>query len=86
MEELVATIQKCLFDLASFRLAGRLRFLAGRERQAEPIARQADAGAMIGYYHELMRARALANHPLNPRLFLDDIAARYLRAIAPARS
>lgn len=86
MEELVATIQKCLFDLASFRLAGRLRFLADRERQAEPIARRADAGAMIGYYHELMRARALANHPLNPRLFLDDIAARYLRAIAPARS
>lgn len=86
MEELVATIQKGLFDLASFKLAGRLRFLVGRERQAEPIARQADATAMIGYYHELMRARALANHPLNPRLFLDDIAARYLRAIAPARS
>lgn len=86
MEELVATIQKCLFDLASLKLGGRLRFLAGRERKAEPIARQADAGAMIGYYHELMRARALANHPLNPRLFLDDIAARYLRAVAPVRS
>lgn len=86
MEELVATVQKCLFDLASLKLGGSLRFLAGRERQAEPIARQADPGAIIGYYHELMRARALANHPLNPRLFLDDIAARYLRAIAPARS
>lgn len=85
MEELVATIQKCLFDLASFKAAGRLRFLAGRERQAEPVARAADAASLIGYYQELMRARALANHPLNPRLFLDDIAARYLRAIAPAR-
>lgn len=83
MEELVATIQKCLFDLASFRLAGRLRFLAGREVQAEAVARSADAGAMIGYYQELIRVRALASHPLNPRLFLDDIAARYLRAIAP---
>lgn len=84
MEELVATIQKCLFDLAGFRLAGRLRFLAGREAQAEAVARSADPGALIGYYQELMRVRALASHPLNPRLFLDDIAARYLRAIAPA--
>lgn len=83
MEELVATIQKCLFDLAGFKLAGRLRFLAGREAQAEAVARSADAASMIGYYQELMRVRALANHPLNPRLFLDDIAARYLRAIAP---
>lgn len=83
MEELVTTIQKCLFDLASFKLTGRLRFLAGREAQAEAVARSADATGMIGYYQELMRVRALANHPLNPRLFLDDIAARYLRAIAP---
>lgn len=84
MEELVATIQKCLFDLASFKLSGRLRFLAGREAQAAAMAQAADAEAMIGYYQELMRVRALANHPLNPRLFLDDIAARYLRAVAPA--
>lgn len=84
MEELVATIQKCLFDLASFKLSGRLRFLVGREAQAAAIAKAADTEAMIGYYQELMRVRALANHPLNPRLFLDDIAARYLRAVAPA--
>lgn len=86
MEELVATIQKGLFDLACLKITGRLRFFAGREPQAEAIARQADAGSLIGYYNELMRARALASHPLNPRLFLDDIAARYLRAIAPVRT
>ena len=85
MDELVATIQKCLFDLANFKVAGRLRYLAGRERLAETVAGKADLDSMIGYYQELMRARALANHPLNPRLFLDDIAARYLRAIAPSR-
>lgn len=86
MEDIVAMVQKALFDLASLATAGRMRYFAGRERQAEAIARKADAAQLLGYYGELLRARALAAHPLNPRLFLDDIAARYLRAIAPARA
>lgn len=85
MEELVAIIQKGLFDLAFLKMTGRLRFFAGREQQAKAIADQAETGNIIGYYNELLRARALSSHPLNPRLFLDDIAARYLRATAPAR-
>ncbi|MDD5249468.1 MAG: DNA polymerase III subunit delta' [Rhodocyclaceae bacterium] len=85
MEDIVAMVQKGLFDLAFLAMTGRLRFFEGRERQAEAIAARADAGNILGYYGELLRARALASHPLNPRLFLDDIAARYLRAIAPAR-
>lgn len=86
MDDIVAMVQKGLFDLASLALTGRLRFFAGRERQAEAIVRQASADLIIGYYNELLRARALASHPLNPRLFLDDIAARYLRAIGPVRT
>ena len=86
MEELVAMVQKGLFDLASLKMTGSLRFFPGCERQAEPIARDADSASMLNYYNELLKARALASHPLNPRLFLDDIAARYLRAIAPART
>lgn len=85
MEELVIAVQKGLFDLADFKMTGRLRFFAGRERQAENIARRADLASMLSYYNDLLKARALASHPLNPRLFLEDIAARYLRAIAPAR-
>ena len=85
MEEIVATIQKALFDLANFKITGRLRFLSGRETEAEAVAGRADTANILAYYNELLRARALASHPLNARLFLDDIAARYLRAIAPAR-
>ncbi|MBI4986276.1 MAG: DNA polymerase III subunit delta' [Rhodocyclales bacterium] len=86
MEELVATVQKALFDLASFNLTGQLRFFASREKQVAAIAARADTSGILGYYNELLKARMLASHPLNPRLFLDDIAARYLRAIAPSRS
>jgi DNA polymerase-3 subunit delta' len=84
MDELIATIQKVLYDLLSFKTCGQLRFLAGRERQVDLVARHADTASMLAYYAELIKVRALASHPLNPRLFLDDIAARYLRATAPA--
>jgi DNA polymerase-3 subunit delta' len=86
MEDIVGMVQRALFDLASLATTGRLRFFAGRERQAEAIVKKADTANILSYYGELLRARALAAHPLNPRLFLDDIAARYLRAIAPSRS
>lgn len=86
MEDIVGMVQKALFDLACLAATGRLRFFAGRERQVQAIAGKADRASILGYYGELLKARALASHPLNPRLFLDDIAARYLRAIAPARS
>ena len=86
MEDIVGMVQKALFDLTSLATTGRLRFFAGREHQAEAIVKKADTANILNYYGELLKARALSSHPLNPRLFLDDIAARYLRAIAPGRS
>lgn len=85
MEDIVATVQAVVADLAGIKMLGAARFLVGREAQAEPIARRADTDNILSYYSELLKARALASHPLNPRLFLDDLAARYLKAIAPAR-
>ena len=86
MEELVATLQKGVHDLAVYKITGRLRFLAGREKQVAALVQQAQTGQILNYYNELTRIRALSSHPLNPRLFLDDIAARYRRALAPART
>lgn len=86
MEELVSILQKGVHDLAAFKIAGRLRFLAGRERQVAAVVRQAQTSQILGYYNELTKIRAISSHPLNPRLFLDDIAARFRRALAPVRS
>lgn len=86
MEDIVSMVQRALFDLASMAMTGKLHFFTGRERQAEAIVKRADVEGILAYYGEMLRARALSSHPLNPRLFLDDIAARYLRAIAPSRS
>lgn len=85
MEELIALIQKWTFDLATTKTSGRLRFFAGKERQAESMARTSNLENIVAFYSELLKIRSLANHPLNPKLFLEDVAARYLRAVAPSR-
>lgn len=83
MEELVGIVQSVLFDLAAVRSVGQPRFLSGRADAVRRLAEKADVFGILSYYNELLKMRALSNHPLNPRLFLDDMAARYLRAIAP---
>lgn len=85
MEELVGLMQKWVFDLALHKSAGQLRFFEGLERKADELTRQASAVGLIRCYNDLIRTRGLASHPLNPRLFLEELAERYLRALAIQR-
>lgn len=79
MEDLVAMVQKWVFDLAHGRMTGKRRFFDGT-RMKEGVRPR--ISGLIRCYDEILRMRALASHPLNAKLFLEDIAARYLRALA----
>jgi DNA polymerase-3 subunit delta' len=85
MEMLVGVIQKWLFDLIQQKMAGRHRFLGGRGESAKHLAQSAASAGLIRCYNDLVKMRALANHPLNPRLYLEDMAERYLRSLAVER-
>ena len=86
MEAFVQLIQKWLFDLALFKLSGRNRLGTNRKTSIQQLTDKASASALIRCYNDLMKFRALASHPLNPQLFLEDVAERYLRALAAERS
>lgn len=85
METFVQILQKWLFELALVKLSGRHRLGEARQQASSQLAEKASAGALIRCYNDLMKVRALASHPLNPQLFLEDIAERYLRALAMER-
>jgi DNA polymerase-3 subunit delta' len=82
MDSFVRVVQKWVFDLALVRLASRSRFGEGRDEATRPLVGSATATGLIRCYNDLMKFRALASHPLNPQLFLEDVAERYLRALA----
>jgi hypothetical protein len=82
MENLVEGVQRWLFDLALERTAGVVRYHAGwpRPKGVEKL----DPRAMLAAWREIGQFRRSARHPLNQLLFLENLAAHYLRAVRPA--
>lgn len=86
MESFIQLLQKWVVDLALFKVSGRCRTQGYKVDSAKQLTERASVGGLIRCYNDLMKFRALASHPLNPQLLLEDIAERYLRALASARS
>lgn len=86
MPALVDWLQKWVLDMA--------RVASGIEPIFHPDARSAlvslgqktSLPALFACYNDLQRARAVARHPLNSRLFLEDMLFRYGRLFTGERS
>lgn len=82
MEHLVEGVQRWLFDLAQERMAGEVRFHGGwpRPKGVQSLSPK----ALLAAWREIVQFRRSARHPLNQLLFLENLAAHYLRALRPA--
>ncbi|MDP2792661.1 MAG: DNA polymerase III subunit delta' [Sulfurisoma sp.] len=85
MEDMITLLQKWLGDLVSRQMAGRARFFVDADAVQRRLLGRSSTPALLHCYNQFQSARPLANHPLNPRLFLEDLAARYLAAFAAPR-
>ncbi|MCX7149396.1 MAG: DNA polymerase III subunit delta' [Rhodocyclales bacterium] len=81
MENLVEGVQRWLFDLAQERMAGEIRYHDGwpRPKGVESLSQT----ALLGAWRDINQFRRSARHPLNQLLFLESLAAHYLRALRP---
>src|SRR6266850_1623991 len=80
--DLVGWLQRWSYDLLLARLAGRIRYNLDREAVIAATAARCDAAELAGYLRRLAAARALARHPLNARLFAEDLLLGYQRLIS----
>ncbi|MCX7172500.1 MAG: DNA polymerase III subunit delta' [Proteobacteria bacterium] len=83
LPQLVETVQKWVFDLVLLKSAGRLRYHDAWRDNLASLATKASGTGLMACYNDLLRIRAVARHPLNTQLFLEDLATRYLRSLAP---
>jgi hypothetical protein len=67
------------------RLAGKARHHGALAAALEARQRGADLDRLFALDRELAAARALASHPLNPRLLAEHLLLAYNRAIIGAR-
>jgi DNA polymerase-3 subunit delta' len=79
--DLVIWIQKWVFDLALLKMTGRSIYHPGMQIGLQSAAKAAAISDLFACYNDLLRAKAVAQHPLNTRLFLEDLALRYVRTI-----
>jgi DNA polymerase-3 subunit delta' len=79
--DLVGWLQRWSFDLQLAQATGRVRYHLGHEKPLAEIARRCNAASIAAYLRRLAQARALARHPLNAKLFVEDLLLQYQRLV-----
>lgn len=79
-------MQKWCYDLMSFRTTGKIRYHLPMLAAIKALASGIDSRALAAYTRSLISTQRLARHPLNPRLFLEEMLLSYAMLIAPARN
>lgn len=74
---LVAWMQRWCYDLLLARLGAPGRYHPKYEKLIADSSRFTRASELAAYLRTLAEARSLAQHPLNPRLFFEDLLIRY---------
>jgi DNA polymerase-3 subunit delta' len=82
MERAIWWMQTWVHDLVRARLAGDVRHHVEHAAAIKARARSASLGALLALDRELLEARRLATHPLNPRLLTEHLLMAYNRATA----
>ena len=80
--DLVGWLQRWSYDLLLARVAGRVRYGLHHEEVISDTASHCDAADIAAYLRRLAQARALARHPLNAKLFVEDLLLQYRRLVA----
>lgn len=68
---------KWTYDLIALASSGRARYNIDREKKLSLLAQGMPRLKLLRFYSALLDLRAISEHPLNPRLFFDDLFIAY---------
>lgn len=80
IEPLLFVLQTWVEDLVRVKSGARARRHQASDSALRAKARRARLDRLLGFDRELIQARRLATHPLNPRLFAEHLLLSYNRA------
>ncbi|HTT37476.1 MAG TPA: DNA polymerase III subunit delta' [Burkholderiales bacterium] len=78
----IAHLHRWCYDLVSFRLTGRLRYNPDHASALAAIASNMNLFRLLDLMRELVSAVRWQEHPLNPRLVIEQLGIRYYRSLA----
>lgn len=77
LSTVVSWLQKWCYDLVSCRVTGRIRYYLKLLPVIQVLSKQIDLIAYMAFLRELNTHQKLSHHPLNARLFLEEMFIRY---------
>ena len=82
MTELVVCVQRWLYDLCSLKMSGNIRYYPKHRSALCRLAEQATQSDLLNAVSALNRRRASAEHPLSPKLFIEDMLLDYAQVFS----
>ena len=75
--DLVAWLQRWLYDVFSLKLSGRIRYYPRYRKELAALAQAADVAGLLRLLKAVNERRAVADHPLSAKLFIEDMLLEY---------
>ncbi|HWI14414.1 MAG TPA: DNA polymerase III subunit delta' [Burkholderiales bacterium] len=75
-------MEKWTYDIAALKMSGEVRYNIDHEEAITRLAAGCDELRMLRFHRELIRMQRHAHHPLNARLFAEQLMMSYAQAAA----
>jgi DNA polymerase-3 subunit delta' len=74
---LVSWLQRWLYDMFSYKLSGNIRYYPRYRKELAGLADKVHVGKLMAAIKGANDRRAIADHPLSPKLFIEDMLLDY---------
>ena len=78
---LVSWQQRWLYDMFSYKLSGTIRYYPRYGKELAAVAEKVHVSKLMAAIKGANERRATADHPLSPKLFIEDMLLEYTKAI-----
>ncbi|WP_194721317.1 DNA polymerase III subunit delta' [Noviherbaspirillum malthae] len=85
LNELVAWMQRWLYDMFSLKLAERIRYYPRYRREIGALAERVRMDDLLRVLKSVKERRAVADHPLSAKLFIEDMLLDYASLFTDSR-
>ena len=80
--DITAWLQRWLYDLFSVKFSGKIRYYPKYRREIDALAQRANAQQLLAVLKQVNDRRAIADHPLSAKLFIEDMLLDYANVFA----
>jgi DNA polymerase-3 subunit delta' len=77
LPDMVAWLQRWLYDMFSCKLSGRIRYYPRYKNELAALTARVDSGRLLRVLKSVGERRAIAEHPLSAKLFIEDMLLDY---------